>query len=65
MGNVLTAVIVLRGRVAGTWKKTVHKNTIEIRLSPYREFSRSERESLKSEVVRYGEFFGLPAVEVQ
>ena len=36
MGNALTAVIILDGKVAGTWKKTFKKNIVDIELSPFR-----------------------------
>jgi hypothetical protein len=34
MGNALTAVIVLNGRVEGTWKRAMKKDSVEIRLNP-------------------------------
>ena len=35
-GNALTAVIVLNGRVAGTWKRATKRDSVEIRLNPFR-----------------------------
>ncbi|MDD1718804.1 MAG: winged helix DNA-binding domain-containing protein [Methanoregulaceae archaeon] len=63
-GNALTAVIVLNGRVTGTWMKKRKKNSIEIRLNPFRKLDKDEREALESEVARYGKFIGIPAVPV-
>lgn len=34
------------------------KNTIEIRLSPFRKFDKDEKEALESEAARYGKFRG-------
>lgn len=65
VGNALTAVIILNGKVAGTWNKALKKNTVEIRLSPFRKFSKDEQEALESEVARYGTFVGIPAVLVK
>jgi hypothetical protein len=65
MGNAQTAVIVLNGRVAGTWNKTLKKHTVEIRLNPFREPDGDEQEALESEVARYGRFFGRPATIVR
>ncbi len=62
MGNALTAVIVLNGRVSGTWRKVMKKNSVEISLNPFRELGNTEQEALESEVVRYGKFVGIPAV---
>lgn len=65
MGNALTAVIILNGKVAGTWNKALKNNTIEIRLNPYRQLNKNEQEALESEVARYGKFVGIPAVPVK
>lgn len=65
MGNALTAVIVLNGKVAGTWNKTLKKNTVKIRLNPFRKFSKDEQDALESEVARYGKFVGIPAVLIK
>jgi len=64
MGNALTSVIILNDKVAGTWKRTLKKNRIEITLSPFRKFNKSEQRALKSEAARYGKFVGTPAVLV-
>ncbi|WP_440951223.1 winged helix DNA-binding domain-containing protein [Methanosphaerula subterraneus] len=61
-GNALTAVIVINGRVAGTWKKALKKRSIEIIVNPFRILNDDEQEAVESEVSRYGKFFGIPAV---
>lgn len=61
MGNSLTAVIILDGKVAGTWNKTLKKNKIEIRINPYRKLNKEEQEALEAEISRYGKFVGVPA----
>jgi hypothetical protein len=65
MGNALTAVIILNGKVAGTWNRTLKKSTVEIRLNPFRQLDEEEQEALESEVARYGTFIGIPAVLVK
>jgi hypothetical protein len=65
MGNALTAAIILNGKVAGTWNKALKKNTVEIRLNPFRKFSEDEQEALESEVARYGKFVGIPAILIK
>jgi hypothetical protein len=64
MGNALTAVIVLNGKVAGTWHKATKKNSVEIGLNPFRKLDTAEQEALESEVTRYGKFLGMAAVIV-
>lgn len=61
-GNALTAVIVINGRVAGTWKKALKKRSIEIIVNPFRLLDDDEQEAVESEVSRFGRFFGIPAV---
>ncbi len=65
MGNALTAVIILNGKVAGTWNKALKKKIVEIKLSPFRKFNKDEQEALESEVARYAKFVGIPAVLVK
>jgi hypothetical protein len=64
MGNALTAVIILNGKVAGTWNKSLKKSTVEIRLNPFKNLNKDEQEALETEVARYGKFVGIPAVLV-
>ncbi|KQC05824.1 MAG: hypothetical protein APR55_05565, partial [Methanolinea sp. SDB] len=63
-GNEMTAVIVLGGKVAGTWRKSTLRDLVEIRLNPFREPDGDEAEALELEVVRYGRFVGKEAVVV-
>ncbi|HIH73743.1 MAG TPA: winged helix DNA-binding domain-containing protein [Methanosarcina sp.] len=65
MGNALTAVIILNGKVAGTWNRALKKSRVEIRLNPFRQLNEEEQGTLESEVTRYGKFIGLPAVVVK
>jgi hypothetical protein len=62
MGNALTAVILLNGRVAGTWKRAMKKDSVEIRLNPFHALDNDEQEAVESEVARYGRFLGIPAI---
>ncbi len=64
-GNASTAVIILDGRVAGSWNKALKKNTVEIRLNPFRKFNKDEQEALESEVARYGRFVELPTAIIK
>lgn len=64
IGNALTAVIVLNGRVEGTWKRAMKRESAEIRLNPFRELDRDEQEAVEAQVERYGRLFGILAVIV-
>jgi len=64
MGNALTAVIVLNGKVAGTWHRVTRNNSVEISMNPFREPDDAEQEALEAEVARYGKYLGMAAVIV-
>ena len=64
MGNSLTAVLILDGKVAGTWKKRMKSQAVEIRLDPFRILDDDERDAVEAEASRYGRFFGVPVVFV-
>ena len=63
-GSAATAVIVLRGRVAGTWKKIVKKDRLELSLSVFRRLEPDERAALETQAERYRKFLGIEAVEL-
>ena len=56
MGNALTAVIILDGKVVGTWKRVLKKDTVEIKLNPFKKFTEIEQRSIKKAAKRYGDF---------
>jgi hypothetical protein len=58
--GVFTPSVILDGRVAGTWQRTV-KKSVTIRASGFKRFSKAEIETLKPAAERYGRFLGLPA----
>lgn len=64
MGNLLIAVVVLDGKVVGSWKRKVKKDMLEITLNPLRKLGKSELKSLKSEGEKYTKFLGLTRVEI-
>ena len=59
MGNAFTSVLVLNGRVAGTWKRVLEKGHAEIKTRPFRPISLAERDSIRSAAERYGTFGNL------
>ncbi len=62
MGNALTAVIIINGKLAGTWKRTIKKDSLEIKLNPFRKLRVAEEEAIQAEVDRYGKFWNIPAI---
>jgi hypothetical protein len=64
MGNALTAVVVLGGRLAGTWKRYLKKSGVEVVLSLFRAVSPAEAKALRAAAARYGAFLGLPVTVI-
>jgi DNA glycosylase AlkZ-like len=52
------STIVVNGKVVGTWKRTIKKNTVSISINNFRRLSSVENEALVSEMNKYGEFLG-------
>ena len=60
-GNgIFSPIIVIKGQVAGTWKREIKRDGVEISLSPFTTFSKSETRAIRSAADRYGEFLGSP-----
>ena len=60
-GGLLNAVLVIDGRVEGTWKRTLGRTTVDITIAPFRTFSASEMSAIEREAKRYGKFVGREA----
>lgn len=59
MGNALTAVIILDGKVIGTWKRISKKNSVEILLNPFEKLNHNQHEALQKEIEKYNTFLGI------
>jgi hypothetical protein len=55
-GGALNAVIVARGRVIGTWKRTLSRGTVHVQTTLARALTRPEQQSLDREIDRYAAF---------
>jgi hypothetical protein len=60
--GMFSPTLVVDGRIAGTWKRAVKKDRVEIALSVFRALDDAGREGLAEAADRYGRFLGLPAV---
>jgi hypothetical protein len=62
-GNgIFNPIIVIGGRVVGTWKRVFKQNNVVITFSPFEEFSKAQASAIRSAADRYGEFVGKRAV---
>jgi len=58
-GSVLFMhTILIDGRIAGTWKRTIKARTVEIELNPFKPLSKTEKLALDNELERFGQFLG-------
>ncbi len=61
MGNALLSVIVIDGKVVGSWKRTLKASSVVVEINPFRHLTDAEMESIQKAADRYGVFLGLPA----
>jgi len=61
-GNALTSVLILDGKIAGTWKRVIKKGRVEITMNPFRPLRKDEHDAIKAAVTRYGEFLEMPGM---
>lgn len=57
MGNAVTAVIVIDGQIAGTWKRTTDKGKSVIKTALFRKLNKNEQQALQKAEDSYRRFF--------
>ncbi|NUN68208.1 MAG: winged helix DNA-binding domain-containing protein [Bacteroidetes bacterium] len=60
MGNDLTSLLLIDGRIAGTWKRTLGTRKAEITVSRLRRLTANEKKVVRAEGERYGAFAERP-----
>lgn len=60
--GIFYPILVLNGRVAGTWKRAFKKGAVIITLSPFSPLKKKEKQAVAAAAERYGAFLGMPAV---
>lgn len=64
-GNgMFLATIVVGGRVAGTWRRTVTAGGVRIELAPFDVLSARARRGVAAAAERYATYLGLPLLEI-
>jgi hypothetical protein len=56
MGNDLTAIILVNGRIVGTWKRTLKREVVIVELNLFISPTRSETSAIQAAAQRYGVF---------
>lgn len=59
---IFSSPIVIDGRVAGKWTRTLTKGTAIISVSPFRAFTSAQRQAVRDAAHRYGAFLGMTVV---
>ena len=60
--GMLSPTILISGRVAGTWRRTVRNGTVKIVTTPFSPLTGAEQDALAVAAQRYGEFLGMPVL---
>ncbi len=61
-GNgVLHPTLVVSGRIQGTWRRTLKKQSVRVTISPFASLSASQKRAAAEAVERYAQFLGLAA----
>jgi hypothetical protein len=61
-GSILTQTLLLDGRAAGTWKRTLKKNEVLIDVAPFTVLDKVRNRAVIMAAREYGRFLGLPVV---
>lgn len=60
-GNgVFLAMVVLQGRISGTWRRRVEPKGVTITVESFEQFTASQRTAIEKAAQRYGTFHGKP-----
>jgi hypothetical protein len=62
LGNDLTYIILVNGRIVGTWKRALKKEAVVIETNLYTALAGVEKEAVAEAARKYGEFHQLPVV---
>lgn len=62
-GNgIFNPIVVIGGRVLGTWKRAFTKKSVALSFSPFEAFSAEQNKAIAAVAEQYGRFVGSPAV---
>ena len=57
---IFNHVIVLNGLVAGSWKRTMNKNSAVVELHPFRPLTKADEQAVDSAIDQYSKFLEMP-----
>ena len=56
---MFSPVVIINGKIAATWKRTVTKKEVTIELKAFQKFTPSQKEAIRKAVKKYSRFIGL------
>ena len=60
MDVISNNVLVVNGRVVGSWKRTIEKGTVRVTVTPFQELSKRAHAAVATAAERYAAFLQLP-----
>lgn len=59
-GNgIFSAIIIINGKVVGTWKRVIKKDTVSVELNPFAALTGSQQSTLNKVAKQYGKFLKM------
>jgi hypothetical protein len=63
-GNgIFNPVIIINGKVAGTWKRIVKPKSVRVEMKPFLPLSATQERAVKTRVKQFGKFLELPLID--
>ena len=62
MGNALNSIVLVEGRMVGTWKRTLRMEEVSIRTDFLSSVTPAEERAVAAAAQQYGAFLGLRVV---
>lgn len=59
VGGLFTSSIVIKGKVTGSWRRTIKNDRVRIETKPFRSVTKAQRSSINKAIERYSKFVGL------
>lgn len=57
--GIFHPIVVLDGRVLGTWRRTIKRDSVQLTFSPFESFSAAQLRAMAATAERYAQFLGL------
>ncbi len=62
MGNALAYIVVVDGRIVGTWRRALRKDSVVIEIAPFAPLTRAQNRAVAAAADRYASFLSRSAI---